>query len=167
VTGVLGDVYGYAPDNKRVYKKVGANEEVYFWGVGGERLGVYAPRTSNGTPYFEKMTTWKYFAGRRLQMQDRLGSVATGSRYYPYGEEGTPTANNTDKFATYWRDATGLDYADQRYYASTRGRFLEVDPGPHDPVNPQSWNRYSYAWNDPVNLVDRDGRLPANADLCF
>jgi len=35
--------------------------------------------------------------------------------YYPYGEEETPTANDTQKFATYTRDsATGLDYAQNR-----------------------------------------------------
>jgi RHS repeat-associated protein len=100
---------------------------------------------------------------------DRLGSVpAPGSRYYPYGEESNPPANNADKFATYYRDATGLDYADQRYYASTLGRFLTADPywasgGPSDPA---SWNRYAYVENDPVNFSDPEGlirRCPSGA----
>jgi RHS repeat-associated protein len=65
-------------------------------------------------------------------------------------------------FATYRRDAetTGLDYADQRYYQPGGGRFLTADPGPTLRDNPTSWNRYAYAWGDPVNLVDPDGMLP-------
>ena len=56
---------------------------------------------------------------------DRLGSVRQwGLSYWPYGEEeGTPTAGGQEKFATYFRDWVGQDYADQRYYdsASTAG----------------------------------------------
>jgi RHS repeat-associated protein len=84
---------------------------------------------------------------------------APGSRYYPYGEESNPPANNADKFATYYRDGTGLDYADQRYYASTLGRFLTADPYKANAgaSEPGSWNRYAYVENDPVNLTDAKG----------
>jgi len=95
---------------------------------------------------------------------DRLGSVRAGgspaTRYFPYGEEQQTTAQDRDKFATYYRDSsTGLDYADQRYYGSTVGRFLTADPyqasgGPRDPG---SWNRYAYVLSDPVNLTDPSG----------
>ena len=93
---------------------------------------------------------------------DRLGSNrASGSRYYPCGEEiGTQTANDRKKFATYTRDPyTGLDYADQRYYASSYGRFNTVDPmaGSASAGNPGSWNRYAYVGGDPINHRDRHG----------
>jgi RHS repeat-associated protein len=76
------------------------------------------------------------------------------------GDEITSTSNDREKFATYTRDSyTGLDYADQRFYASTYGRFNTPDPyqpsgGPSDPG---SWNRYSYVFGDPINLNDPDG----------
>ena len=96
---------------------------------------------------------------------DRLGTVrAAGGvarNYYPFGEEiGTPSANNTYKFASTYRDsATGLDYAINRYYASGTARFLTPDPyqASGGPADPQSWNRYAYTRNDPVNLVDAMG----------
>jgi RHS repeat-associated protein len=99
---------------------------------------------------------------------DRLGSVTyrgyTGAAsYYPYGEEETPTANDTQKYATYTRDsATGLDYAQHRYYASQIGRFTTADPSKAgtDPKEPQSWNRYPYVGNDPTNHRDPSGLLP-------
>jgi RHS repeat-associated protein len=66
--------------------------------------------------------------------------AAVKLRYYPYGQEmGSVTDNDTAKFGTYTRDgATGLDYAMNRYYQSTWGRFTSPDPyrasgGPGDP----------------------------------
>jgi RHS repeat-associated protein len=57
----------------------------------------------------------------------------------------------------------GLDYADQRFYASTYGRFNTPDPykggakGASNPKNPGSWNRYSYVKGDPINRRDPNG----------
>ncbi|MGO9095484.1 MAG: RHS repeat-associated core domain-containing protein, partial [Bryobacteraceae bacterium] len=85
----------------------------------------------------------------------------TGAAYYqPYGEEETPTGNDTQKFATYTRDsATGLDYAQNRYYASQIGRFTTADPykASGGPKDPGSWNRYAYVEGDPINGNDPGG----------
>ncbi|MEK7993482.1 MAG: RHS repeat-associated core domain-containing protein, partial [Planctomycetota bacterium] len=90
-------------------------------------------------------------------------------KYYPYGQERQTTYQDTEKFATYHRDATNLDYADQRYYTSAWGRFLTPDPSePGDPAEPQSWNYYAYVLNDPVNLNDPEGldvKLPPIVDV--
>jgi RHS repeat-associated protein len=87
--------------------------------------------------------------------------------FYPYGEQKSgSTATEQYAFATYWRDGeSGLDYANQRYYSSTLGRFLSPDPykasngGPGEPSDPQSWNRYAYAGNDPVDRYDPTGQF--------
>lgn len=41
------------------------------------------------------------------------------------------------------------------------GRFLSVDPtwDSADLATPQSWNRYSYVMNNPINATDPDGRI--------
>lgn len=39
-----------------------------------------------------------------------------------------------------------------------RGRFLSVDSHAGKPTEPQTWNRYAYARNNPMRLVDPDGR---------
>src|ERR1035437_2604266 len=59
-----------------------------------------------------------------------------------------------------------LDYADQRYYASSYGRFNTVDPyqASAGPSDPGTWNRYSYTAGDPVNRNDRQGLLFAVCD---
>jgi RHS repeat-associated protein len=90
---------------------------------------------------------------------DRLGSENAGN-YYVWGEEKQTTGQNTEKFATYYRDATsGLDYADQRYYSSIMGRFLTPDPSSSSNALtiPQNWNRYAYVGGDPVNKTDPRG----------
>jgi RHS repeat-associated protein len=65
-----------------------------------------------------------------------------------------------EKFGTYFRDAIGQDYADQRYYNAGMGRFWSPDPGgirTAHASNPASWNRYSYVNGDPVNMSDPSG----------
>ena len=53
------------------------------------------------------------------------------------------------------------DYFGARYYRSGFGRWLSPDLplADQDPADPQSWNLYRYAGNNPVNSVDNDGLL--------
>ncbi len=55
---------------------------------------------------------------------------------------------------------SGNDYFGARYYASSMGRFMSPDPSQlffADPTNPQSFNLYAYALNNPLRLVDPNG----------
>jgi RHS repeat-associated protein len=53
--------------------------------------------------------------------------------------------------------ASGNDYFGARYYASSMGRFLSPDPLGGSPLNPQSLNRYGYAFNNPLTNTDPTG----------
>jgi hypothetical protein len=46
--------------------------------------------------------------------------------------------------------------------ASTMGRFMSADPSRLSVffTNPQSWNRYSYVYNNPLRLTDDNGKWP-------
>ena len=83
-----------------------------------------------------------------------------------YGGENSyqhPTLSNPSKkrFTSYDRsDATGLDYAVNRFYSPQQGRFTQVDPigmGAASLGDPQTLNMYAYCGNDPINHVDPDG----------
>jgi len=52
---------------------------------------------------------------------------------------------------------TGFDYADQRFYASTYGRFNTPDRKKGNGANPGSLNRYAYVAGDPINKNDPRG----------
>jgi RHS repeat-associated protein len=66
-------------------------------------------------------------------------------------------------FAGKTRDVeTDLDYSGARYYASRTGRFTAPDPSNAGATtNPQRWNRYAYALNNPISVTDPNGK---NAD---
>ncbi len=50
-------------------------------------------------------------------------------------------------------------YMHQREYTFRLGRFLSIDPVGGNVGSSQSWNRYSYVWGNPVNLIDPYGEL--------
>jgi len=161
--------YAYDAQNKRIWAVAWDNthsfytsETYYFYSPQGKVMAQFTPayQQQNGTLAFMNGAARSYFGGRLLGTEDRLGSRGT---YFPYGEDrgSQNPANDNVKFGTYTRDsATVLDYADQRYYAATYGRFLTPDPysASGGPSDPGSWNRYSYTRGDPVNRVDRHGR---------
>jgi hypothetical protein len=49
-----------------------------------------------------------------------------------------------------------------RYYSSGQGRFAGVDPVNFGiaVINPQNWNRYIYALNNPLTVTDKNGKWP-------
>jgi RHS repeat-associated protein len=49
-------------------------------------------------------------------------------------------------------------YLRARYYAPYLNQFIQPDTIVPRPESPQDWNQYSYARNNPVNLVDPSGR---------
>lgn len=67
------------------------------------------------------------------------------------------------------RDAeTGLDYFGARYYSGAQGRFSSPDPlmASANVADPQSWNRYAYAGNNPLRYTDPLGLFPSPAYNC-
>jgi len=70
---------------------------------------------------------------------------------YPLDFTGQPNDGNMTN-TTY--------YFPERQYRSSQGRWLSPDPAglpAVDPTNPQSWNRYAYASNDPMTHIDPTG----------
>jgi RHS repeat-associated protein len=67
---------------------------------------------------------------------------------------------------------TGLDYFGKRYFSAAQGRFMSVDGHNEGAqlLDPQSWNGYAYAGNNPLRFTDRDGQdyhvCDANGSNC-
>jgi len=97
-------------------------------------------------------------------LSNRAETDASGTRtrtfgQFPFGETWyEPTGTDKFKFTSYENDSgtgeTGLNYAQFRYHAPGQGRFMSADLLAGSLGAPQSLNRYSYAMNDPVNLID-------------
>ncbi len=107
---------------------------------------------------------------------DRMGNVKSRRDFMPFGEEiGAGVGGRTEnlkyalngsdnvrkRFTGYEKDEeTGLDFAEARMYQNKHGRFTAPDPllSSASLGNPQTFNRYVYVGNNPVNVTDPSGR---------
>lgn len=94
------------------------------------------------------------------------GGIDRTYDYGPFGELETSQCSQSPDARLYTgqeRDReTCLDYFGARYYRSTAGRFLSMDPVVDQDkalLDPQQWNRYVYARNNPTRFIDPDGRI--------
>lgn len=97
--------------------------------------------------------------------------------YYPFGsirlDEKAGSFTEQRKFTGQEYDVdTGLSYMNARYYNGTIGRFISQDPLATESLqtednqkfqyllaNPQNWNTYSYALNNPLVASDPSGMI--------
>jgi RHS repeat-associated protein len=114
--------------------------------------------------------------GSTRAVMDTSATITARHDYLPFGEEifaGVGLRTTTQKysvtnkvrqrFAMTERDeATGLDHTWFRKYDSFAGRWTTPDPLGGSIANPQGVNRYTYAANDPINLVDPLGLDPSD-----
>jgi RHS repeat-associated protein len=82
----------------------------------------------------------------------------------------------TTRFTGKERDAeTGLDYFGARYFSGAQERFTSPDPVDHPSkssfgydgflAEPQRWNLYAYALNNPLRYIDENGAEAASIPL--
>jgi RHS repeat-associated protein len=111
---------------------------------------------------------------------DALGSIrivftASGvatarADYEPFGEAvtiaGMPAGPlPAQQFTGQERDQLERqDYFGARYYRPRHGRFSQVDPVYAGLFDPQQWNRYAYARNNPLSFVDPTGEYTRDAN---
>jgi len=134
---------------------------LYFY-LNGERIG-YAPQGGAGNiVYFY----YRDQLGNVRAITDQNGTQCFAADYDPWGGiiPGNYQINNCpteyNRFTGKDRDPImGVDYFGARYYKNDMGRFYSPDDGEdQNPLNPQSWNLYTYVRNNPSTLTDEDGR---------
>jgi len=87
-------------------------------------------------------------------------------RYYPYGETRSGSMTTDRQFTGQRRD-----YYIKLYDMGARmcdpelGRFISADSIIPNPANPQSLNRYSYVYNNPLKYHDPSGHTPKWVDF--
>ena len=125
--------------------------------LGGTRI---ATRTDSSAPRFLHTDD----LGSVRVVSDETGGVELRRDYYEFGAiERTPGVD-TDRARAYaglrW-DPAGEGYdAGARDYPASRPMFMSPDAIPGNPDSPQSYNRFAYALNDPINYSDPSGYSP-------
>jgi len=91
--------------------------------------------------------------------------LSNAGRTADWGTIGNGTDYLNQRYTGAERDTeTTLDFLQARYLANQQARFVTPDPAGNfvaDSTNPQSWNMYSYVFNNPLALVD-----PSGTDAC-
>jgi RHS repeat-associated protein len=99
------------------------------------------------------------------------GTVAEMCMNLPFGDDLICSANDPSEhhFTGQLHDLqTGNDYFNARYYGNSSGRFMSPDPIIQNDLrllNPQRWNKYAYAINNPLTLTDPTGKDAAYVDF--
>ncbi len=155
--------YAYGPQGERISKIAAGVTTYFYWGigekVGGQWTRLYVSGLGGKLVEYSGGTTWFLATNHLGTIAARMnvsGTLMETYRYLPYGERYSG-GYTPHQYTGKERDAeSGLDYFGARYYASSHGRWMSVDPVVQ-PIDPQNLNRYSYTKGDPINLVDPTG----------
>ncbi|MEO1247510.1 MAG: Calx-beta domain-containing protein [Pseudomonadota bacterium] len=158
-TVYVGGVFEYVDDN-------GVQEQVHYLGdfgmyvsrggLAGETYKLYTHRDhidsvvarSKDTGSAEKLG----YGPWGLRLEANWGGVAKGPSFAPEASSRGFTDHEH-------LDGVGLIHMNGRVYSPTLGRFLSPDPHIQAPLNTQSYNRYSYVWNNPLSYTDPTGEI--------
>ena len=107
--------------------------------------------------------------GSTRVVTDAVGEVFEKIDYLPFGEifrddvvnNGTDFDKHRNKYTGQVFDyTTGLYYYGARYYDPEIGRFTQADTIVPEPLDGQTFNRYTYVNNNPYKFVDPSGHNP-------
>jgi RHS repeat-associated protein len=162
----------YDAGGQRVATEVGGSlTNVLVYDAGGKLLAEYGAAVAiGGTQYL-----FADHQGSPRAITNSSGAVVSRHDYAPFGEDiaanigmrsGTQGYSQPDSVRQKYAgmesdDATGMDHTLWRQYDDRSGRWTSPDPygGSMSPGSPQSFNRYAYVNNDPVNKVDPTGLM--------
>jgi|GEM_PF-6673315 len=124
-------------------------------GLGGRHIALYNENNPRGTFYMHPNAL-----GSDSNWTDSHGQTTGEEIYDPWGHK-LVSGGYVDRFAGMsHRDQTGFDVTPNRDYSSMVDRWMTPDPAGKRAArldDPQTWNMYVYARNNPTTLTDPTG----------
>nr|AKQ05356.1 YD repeat-containing protein [uncultured delta proteobacterium Rifle_16ft_4_minimus_27247] len=121
-------------------------------------LGLVSKVLPDGTAYYYHYDS----SGSTIALTDAVENITDSYAYDPFGNVVNHLGTTANPFRYVGRyglidEGNGLTYIRARYYVPELGRFITKDPLTGKDGDSQSLNRYVYAVNNPVMLVDISG----------
>ncbi|GAA2313544.1 RHS repeat-associated core domain-containing protein [Nonomuraea roseoviolacea subsp. roseoviolacea] len=146
----------------RLDTKTGAKSATRYYDFAGQAI---AARTGKGV-------TWlgaDHHGTADTSVDDTSTQATTRRRFTPFGQQrGVAPASWPGQkgfVGGVIDEATALTHLGAREYDAETGRFISVDPV-FDASDPQSWNGYAYADNNPVTGSDPTGLMYDGGTQC-
>lgn len=174
------EITDYAGGLFEVVTNGSATNYRHYIKAGGENIAVYS-RQSNGTNTFNYVLS--DHQASVASITNSSGAQVVGESFDAFGNRRNPTTwsgadTNTDlttiagitrqgyTFQTALGLWMGLNHMNGRVEDSVTGRMLSADPSIPNIADPQSYNRYSYANNNPVTFTDPTGFSSCPLQTC-
>ncbi len=170
-SAISGNNYSYSGSDQTDRVQAGNTSYEYSFNA------ISSQTDSSGTTYYtrcscakgtlvdERTPSGAYYylfdgLGSIVGLTDSNGTLVSTYQYDPYGNltSSTGSVANPWRFAAgYFDSSTGLYKYGTRYYNPGFGRWSQQDPVRGSLADPTSLNRYLYAGDDPVNVMDPSG----------
>src|SRR5581483_7964213 len=165
---------------RRVEQQNGTSYQQVVYGPDGGKLALmngqtlataFVPLPGGATAIYNS-SGLQYYRHTDHLGSSRLASTPARTLYYagayaPFGESYAETGTLDHSFTGQSQNTeNGLltDFMYREYSSAQVGRWISPDPaglGAVNPLNPQTWNRYAYAGNSPLDSID-----PLGLDYC-
>jgi RHS repeat-associated protein len=167
--------FGYDADGSRLWKQGAPTNTLQVWIDGNyeEKDGKILFHVSAGDrivcTFDASNTVFEYYHPDHLHSANVISGSSGGLyqhyEYSAYGQSRYTSSSTAFPISRRYTsqvldEETGLYYYGARYYDPQLGRFVQPDSIIPNPFDPQAYDRYAYARNNPLKYTDPTGHAP-------
>ncbi|MBC7383365.1 MAG: hypothetical protein H7296_10305 [Bacteroidia bacterium] len=168
--------FKYDPLGNRIQKRQGTNTKRYLLDYSMETFQILEEQDSSRNPKgtciygigliarIDSANNFSYYhfdgTGNTIALTDSSGLITNTYTYEPFGEMLNHNGNSDQPFLTGGRqgvttEGNNIFYTGIGYYDAVTGRFISKSADWGLITNPQSLNRYLFAFNNPLSIIDK------------
>ena len=167
----MGISASFEDDLNKILQQFDAGDLTSSLSENGVTMEKYYPNAASESESINRILYWYHpdYLGSVDLVTDRNGVAYEFFLYTPWGENMYSYNAGTSSFTSTYRfngkeldQETGYHYYGARYYQSKFSVWMSVDPLAHETLD-----SYSFTSNNPITMVDPDGRNPIAIGLAI